>query len=55
MKIAIALEENNYSSQTDRRFGRAAYFILINTETNDYEIIENEKQKMKLQELDLKQ
>ena len=42
MKIAIALEENNYSSQTDRRFGRAAYFILINTETNDYEIIENE-------------
>ena len=42
MKIAIALEENSYSSQTDRRFGRAAYFILINTETNDYEIIENE-------------
>ena len=42
MKIAIALEENSYNSLTDRRFGRAAYFILINPETNDYEIIENE-------------
>ena len=42
MKIAIALEENSYSSSADRRLGRAAYFILINPETNDYEIIENE-------------
>ena len=39
MKIAIALEENNYNSSADKRFGRAAYFILINPETNDYEKI----------------
>ena len=42
MKIAIALEENSYNSLADRRFGRAAYFILINPETDNYEIIENE-------------
>ena len=30
MKIAIALEENSYNSLADRRFGRAAYFILLN-------------------------
>lgn len=28
MKIALGLEENSYSSQADRRFGRAPYFIL---------------------------
>lgn len=42
MKIAIGLEENNYNSQVDRRFGRASFFILIDTVTNNYEIIENE-------------
>lgn len=42
MKIAIGLEENSYNSQVDRRFGRANFFILIDTDTNDYEIIENE-------------
>lgn len=42
MKIAIGLEENSYESQVDRRFGRASFFILIDTENNDYEIIENE-------------
>ena len=42
MKIAIALEEKSYNSLADRRFGRAAYFILINPETYNYEIIENE-------------
>lgn len=42
MKIAIGLEENDYNSQVDRRFGRASFFILINSITNDYEIIENE-------------
>lgn len=42
MKIAIGLEENSYESQVDRRFGRASFFILIDIESNDYEIIENE-------------
>ena len=42
MKIAIALEENRYDSNVDRRVGRASYFILVDSETNEYEIIENE-------------
>lgn len=42
MKIAIGLEENNYNSQVDRRFGRASFFILIDSITNNCEIIENE-------------
>jgi predicted Fe-Mo cluster-binding NifX family protein len=42
MKVAIGLEENSYESQVDRRFGRASFFILIDIESNDYEIIENE-------------
>lgn len=42
MKIAIALEENRYEAKVDRRVGRAPYFILIDTDSNDYTIVENE-------------
>ncbi|WP_294703693.1 NifB/NifX family molybdenum-iron cluster-binding protein [uncultured Fusobacterium sp.] len=42
MKVAIALEENKYEAQVDRRVGRAPYFLIIDIETNNYEIIENE-------------
>lgn len=42
MKLAIALKENKYDSIVDERFGRAPYFIIIDNETNEYEIIENE-------------
>ncbi|EHO77304.1 NifB/NifX family molybdenum-iron cluster-binding protein [Fusobacterium ulcerans] len=42
MKIAIALEENKYESQVDKRFGRAAYFLIIDIETKKYKIVENE-------------
>lgn len=41
MKVAIGLEENSYNSRVDGRFGRAGYFIIINSETKEYEIIEN--------------
>lgn len=41
MKVAIALEENKYEAQVDRRVGRASYFLIIDIETNNYEIIEN--------------
>lgn len=37
MKTAIALEENRYDSNVDRRVGRASYFILVDSETNEYE------------------
>lgn len=42
MKLAIGLEENSYSSKIDRRFGRAGYFIIIDSESKEYEIIENQ-------------
>lgn len=42
MKVVIALEENKYEAQVDRRVGRAPYFLIIDIETNNYEIIENE-------------
>ena len=35
MKIALGFEENSYSSQQARRFGRAPYFITINTGEQD--------------------
>lgn len=42
MKIAIALEEGKIDSKVDRRVGRAPYFLIIDSDTNEYEIIENE-------------
>lgn len=42
MKLAIALKENDFNSSVDERFGRASYFLIIDNETKDYEIIENE-------------
>lgn len=42
MKIAIGLEEENYDSKVDKRFGRAGYFIILDDESNQYEIIEND-------------
>ncbi len=42
MKLAIGLEENNYNSKIDKRFGRASYFLIIDSETKEYEIIEND-------------
>ena len=42
MKLAIALKENDYNSSLDERFGRAPFFIIIDNETKEFEIIENE-------------
>lgn len=42
MKLAIALKENKYNSLIDERFGRAPYFIIIDNENKNFEIIENE-------------
>ena len=42
MKLAIALKENNYNSSVDERFGRAPFFIIIDSDTKEFEIIENE-------------
>ena len=42
MKLAIALKENDYNSSVDERFGRAPFFIIIDSDTKEFEIIENE-------------
>lgn len=38
MKIAIGLEEENYDSKVDKRFGRAGYFIILDDERNQTHI-----------------
>ena len=41
MKIAVTAKDGNLSAEVDPRFGRAAYIIIIDTETMDYEVIDN--------------
>ena len=41
MKIAITSTGNTLDSQVDPRFGRAACFVIIDTETMDFSVIEN--------------
>jgi predicted Fe-Mo cluster-binding NifX family protein len=42
MKIAITSTGKTLDSQVDPRFGRAACFIIIDTETMSFNVIENE-------------
>ncbi|MCM8777817.1 MAG: NifB/NifX family molybdenum-iron cluster-binding protein [Candidatus Omnitrophica bacterium] len=41
MKICITAEGNNLEANVDQRFGRCAYFILYDTETDTFEAISN--------------
>ena len=41
MKICITSQGNNLESEVDPRFGRCAYFIIADTETLEFEPIEN--------------
>lgn len=41
MKICISASGNSLDSKIDPRFGRAAYFVIIDTETMKSEILEN--------------
>jgi len=41
MKIAISSEGKGLESMVDPRFGRAKYFIIFDTETNQHHVIDN--------------
>jgi predicted Fe-Mo cluster-binding NifX family protein len=42
MKIAITATGETMDSPVDQRFGRAAYFVVVDTETMDFAVIDNE-------------
>jgi len=41
MKICITSQGNNLDSQVDPRFGRCAFFIIVNPDTLEFEAIQN--------------
>ncbi|NSW90087.1 MAG: NifB/NifX family molybdenum-iron cluster-binding protein [Firmicutes bacterium] len=41
MKICISSKGNSLDSMLDSRFGRADYFIIVDTDTMEFESIEN--------------
>ena len=43
MKIAITATGKDLDSNVDPRFGRAMYFIVIDSESGDFEVLPNEQ------------
>ncbi len=43
MKIAITSKGQDLDSEVDPRFGRAAYILIVDTETLNFEVIDNAK------------
>jgi predicted Fe-Mo cluster-binding NifX family protein len=42
MKIAVTSTGKTLDSQVDQRLGRAAYFVIVDTETMDFDVVEND-------------
>ena len=42
MKIAISATDNSLDASVDSRFGRCAWFIVVDSETMGYEAVKNE-------------
>lgn len=43
MRVAITSTGKELTSEIDPRFGRAAYFIIVDSETMDYKVVENQQ------------
>ncbi len=41
MKIAVTSKNTDLDAPVDPRFGRAAYILLIDTETDEFEVLDN--------------
>jgi predicted Fe-Mo cluster-binding NifX family protein len=42
LKICLTSEGNNLEANMDQRFGRCQYFIFLDTDTMEYEAVQNE-------------
>lgn len=43
MKIAVTSTGKELSADIDPRFGRAAYFVIVDPDTMEYEVVENKQ------------
>ena len=43
MKIAVTSQGKDLDSPVDPRFGRAAYILVVDTKTLDYEVLDNKE------------
>lgn len=43
MKIAVTSKGQEIDSETDPRFGRAAYILIVDSETFEFEILDNKE------------
>ena len=41
MKIAVTSKGTDLDSEVDPRFGRASYILIVNSETFDFEVLDN--------------
>jgi len=41
MKVAVSSQGKTLESHVDTRFGRAQFFIIVDTETMDYKVVDN--------------
>jgi predicted Fe-Mo cluster-binding NifX family protein len=43
MKIAVTSQGKGLGSRVDPRFGRAAYILIVNTDTWDFDVLDNKE------------
>ncbi|RKY00269.1 MAG: dinitrogenase iron-molybdenum cofactor biosynthesis protein [Spirochaetes bacterium] len=44
MKVAITSNGRNLEAEVDQRFGRCRYFLIVDTDSLEYEVIDNSNQ-----------